>query len=122
MDLNSDSASLLNCVILSLNPWHNVVSLVYPVFPYPHSTVKVRLASCSRRAVRAALTGSRRGIALLSCLGFRNKGRDHEEAMACCRRWLRALHKRRGTALSQGPTASSAASVSPRSFVDWCER
>jgi hypothetical protein len=43
-------------------------------------------------------------------LGFRNKGRANEEAMAYCRRWPRTLHKRRGTALSEGP-ATSAPSV-----------
>jgi hypothetical protein len=45
--------------------------------------------------------------ALLSCSAFATRRRHHEEAMACYRREPCALHKRYGTALPQGPTASA---------------
>jgi len=54
---------------------------------------------------------------LKSFSAFATRGRYHEEALACCRRWPRPLHhERRGSALSQGLAA--AASVFSCGFMD----
>jgi hypothetical protein len=53
--------------------------------------------------------GPHPGIPLSSRSASQQKGRNHEEAMACCRRWPRAFDKCRGTALSPGPAAPAPA-------------
>jgi hypothetical protein len=70
-----------------------------------------RMRSSARRAPRHRCTKlyESSGFGYCPARLSQQKGCHREEDMACCRRWPRAIHKRRGTALSPAPSQGSAA-------------